>query len=894
MLTSRGRYRSLMQYAALSNCSNSFEGVVVRLNINGVSVKIHKLVKDVVRVYLRSNKAEQVREFNEAFLMGSYYSGDLGKVYLKFYDDNNDKVYIWFDTTGHKPYFLTDLPPDKVSNIKKIVSDESFHGVEVVERYDLLNGRKVVLSKVVVKDPLAVPRLRGLVPKAWEANIKYHDNYIYDLGLVPGIQYSLRNGKLMQVVHDLSIEVIDNIKRIFKDEDPETQRLALSMIQLYEVRPPKIRRLAIDIEVFTPYKGRVPNPEEAPYPIISAAVVSNDGLRKVLTLWRPNLGLGDINTLPNDVDVEIFDSEEALIKELFRVINDYVLIISFNGDNFDLQYIMNRATLLGISEEHIPFEVTRDFIGVKHGFHVDLYKFFSIEAIQNYAFEGRYKEKTLEAIADALLGVSKVKLDTFISDSSLTELVNYNYRDAWLALNLTLFDNELVWKLIVLIMRLSKMNLEDVTRRKVSAWIKNLMFWEHRNRGYLIPNQEDLLNIKGKVVTSAKIDGKKYAGAIVIDPIPGVYFNVVVVDFASLYPSIIKQWNISYETIDPTDNNCRKIIDIRDEKGSIVHKVCSDVPGITSQIVGVLRDLRVKIYKRVSKSPNIPHELKSWYEVVQRAMKVFINASYGVFGHSNFPFYTPSAAESVTALGRYVISSTIAKANELGLKVLYGDTDSLFIWNPSESELEKLREWVLTTYGLDLEIDKVYKFVAFALKKNYLGVLDNGRVDVKGLMGKKRNVPKLLQDAFIDVVGMISKVSNTQESLEAVKDYLKKKIQELYLKFKEKTFTLDEVAYRTMLSKSPSEYVKTTPPHVKAARQLINNGVNVARGDIIFYVKVKSKDKVKAIQLARVDDVDAEAYLEYAKSILEQVLTPFGISWDDIAGISRLELFTTR
>jgi len=866
-----------------------------RINVDGFGyVCVIRRCSRVNEVLLLSPKAEVVREFKNAFLLGSYYSGELGKVYLKFYDDQQDKVYIWYDNTGHKPYFITDLPPDKVLSNKKISSDHSFHGVEVIEKVDLLTNRKLALTKIIVKDPQAVPRLRVLVPKAWEAKIKYHDNYIFDLGLIPGMMYSVLNGKLSQVEVTLHRDLVETLANAFKNEDEEIRKLATSLIPLFEVRPPNIRRIALDIEVYTPFRGRVPDPEIAPYPVISVALASNDGLNKVLMLWRPNVELGNISKLPGNVEVEIFDSEEALLKEVFRIVNEYPLILTFNGDNFDLLYLANRALLLGINEDLIPFVIVRDFMGVKHGFHIDLFKFFSIEAIQNYAFEGRYKERTLDAIADALLGITKVKIEEFVSDLPLAELAAYNFRDAWLTLTLTTFENELVWKLIVLIMRLAKMSLEDVTRRKVSAWIKNLMFWEHRRRGYLIPNQDDLISIKGRVVTSAKIGSKRYAGAIVIDPIPGVYFNVAVLDFASLYPSIIKQWNLSYETIDPPNGYCRggEVSEIKDERGDTIHTVCRSRPGITSQIVGILRDFRVRIYKKLAKSPGAPQESRSWYDIVQRAMKVYINASYGVFGHAKFPFYTPSVAESVTAIGRYVITSTVAKARELGLKVLYGDTDSLFLWNPDESCLRKLRDWVLETFGLELELDKTYKFVAFALKKNYLGVQEDGKVDVKGLMGKKRNVPKVLQETFINVVNAISKVDNTPESLENVKEYLRSRVHELYLKLRNKEFTLDEVAYRTTLNKDPGEYVKTTPPHVRAAKQLISNGLNVTKGDVILYVKVRSRDGVKAIQLARVDDVDVNAYLDYTRSILEQVLIPFNISWEDVAGMVKLEMFT--
>jgi DNA polymerase I len=828
---------------------------------------------------------ELVTSLKSGFLLGSYYDGHVGKAYLKFYNDADGKVYVWYDQSGHLPYFITNLRPDEVKDVKKIVEDPSFVRVESVKKHDLLRGKDVRLTKIIVKDPQAVPRMRKLVPEAWEAKIKYHDNYVYDNGLVPGLEYDVVNGTPKEIKHDIAEDVL-NLYRNAASEDPRSLNFAMRLAPLFETRPPDVRRLAIDIEVYTPFRGRVPDPERTPYPIISVALYGSDGLKKVLVLKRESLPFGSLSSLPEGVEVEVFDSERDLIIEVFRIINEYPLLLTFNGDDFDLPYLYNRAVTLGIDPDYIPVRPVRDFIGLRHGFHIDLYRFFSIEAIQNYAFGSAYKEKTLDAIAHALLGEAKVSLEEGISELYLSKLIEYNAKDAELTLKLTTFDNELVWKLMILIMRLAKMSLEDVTRRKVSAWVKSLMFWEHRRRGYLIPNPEELLSLKGEVKTAARIGGKRYSGAIVIDPIPGVYFRVTVLDFASLYPSIIKVWNLSYETIDPPEGWCPGdgLREIKDEQGNTLHRVCTARKGITTEIVGMLRDFSVRVYKKLAKSSSTPEDLRNWYDVVQRAMKVYINASYGVFGHEKFPFYTPSLAESVTALGRYVISSTLKKASELGLRVLYGDTDSLFLWDPPEVALNELIEWVDKNFNLDLELDKKYRFVAFALKKNYLGVLENGKIDVKGLVGKKKNVPKFLQDVFTRVVELMIKIEDNPVSLEMVKEDLKKEVKELYRRLRDRDFTLDEVAFKTTLNKDVDSYVKTTPIHVKAALQLRRYGLHIARGDIILYVKTRTKDKVKAIQLAKLSDVDVNEYMEAAKSVLQQLLTPFNISWEEVAG----------
>jgi len=415
-----------------------------------------------------------------------------------------------------------------------------------------------------------------------------------------------------------------------------------------------------------------------------------------------------------------------------------------------------------------------------------------------------------------------------------------------------------------------------------------MLYWIHRKNNYLIPLAEDIMAEKGEAVTEAVIKGKKYAGAIVVKPPAGVYFNVVVMDFASLYPSIIKKWNLSYETVNCSHSDCRSNV-IPETK----HWVCRRRKGITALITGLLRDFRVKIYKKAAKNKALGESERAWYDIVQQAMKVFINASYGVFGSETFPLYAPSVAESVTALGRKVITSAIEMAMKLGLQVLYGDTDSLFIWNPDKDKLSKLKKWIEESFGLELEVDKVYKFVAFALKKNYVGVHLDGSLDIKGMMGKKRNTPEFIKQAFVEAVKKLSEIETPEDVMEFANE-LRDMLHTLYRKLKNREYNLDELAFRVMLSKPLKEYKRTTPPHVKAAQQLIQLGYQVVPGDIVLYVKVRGKEGVKPVQLAKISDIDVDKYLEYVKSTFEQLLLPLSLSWESISGSIRLENFLTK
>jgi len=825
------------------------------------------------------------------YLLQTLYDGERGVAAAKLYDESTGTIYIYHDKTGYKPYFLTDLPPDKLQEVKAVVKHPGFDHIEVVEKFDLLRWQSIKATKIVVKTPDVVPALRDKVPRAWEANIKFHHNYIYDRELLPGMVHMVRKGVLRQIPPDHSIEEEEKIKKIFEGEDESTIEMALKWYPLFEQPPPKPRRIAVDIEVFTPFKGRIPDANKASYPVISVAFASDEGLRAIYILARPGLRVDrPTGELPEGVHVEIFDDERALILETFRLIANYPIVLTFNGDKFDFAYLYNRALKLGIGREVMPFKIMRDYISLIYGVHIDLYQFFTIKAIQTYAFGNAYKEYTLEAISSALLGEHKVEVESTISDLTLLDLIRYNVRDAELTLKLTTFNGDLVWKLIILLMRISKLPIEDLTRSQVSAWVKSLLFWEHRRKGYLIPTKDEIMKLKGQVSSTAIIKGKKYQGAVVLDPPSGVFFDIVVLDFASLYPSIIKRWNLSYETVNPVYCPGSKLVEVPD----VGHKVCMSIPGLTAQVVGLLRDYRVKIYKKRAKDKTLPEDQRAWYNTVQAAMKVYINASYGVFGAESFPFYAPPLAESVTAIGRYVIRQSLQKAAELGLFVLYGDTDSLFLWHPDREKLGILQSYVNENFGLDIEVDKVYRFVTFSgLKKNYIGVYEDGSVDVKGLVAKKRNTPEFLKKEFSAILQMIGTIESPEGFVKVRREILDK-LREIYNNIRGLEYNLDELAIKMALNKPIEAYTKNTPQHVKAAKQLAAAGVQVLPGDVISFVKVRGKEGVKPIQLARLPEVDVDKYVETMKSIFEQVLTAFNMTWDEVLGSTRLEAFFAK
>ncbi len=567
-----------------------------------------------------------------------------------------------------------------------------------------------------------------------------------------------------------------------------------------------------------------------------------------------------------------------MILDAFKKISEYPFVITYNGDDFDMPYLYNRAQRLGIKQEDNPFYMMRDSATLKEGVHIDLYRTLSNRSFQIYAFSHKYTDFSLNSVSKALLDEEKIDYGIELGKLNLYQTANYCFNDARLTYKLTSFNNDLLMNLLVVISRIAKMPIDDIARMGVSQWIRSLIYYEHRQRNALIPKRAELEKKSVGVVSDAVIKDKKYRGGLVIDPIEGIHFNVTVMDFASLYPSIIKVRNISYETVRCPHEECKK-----NTIPQTNHWACTKINGMTSLLIGSLRDLRVNFYKHLSKNESLSEEQRQQYTVVSQALKVILNASYGVMGAEIFPLYFLPAAEATTAIGRYTILETIKRCEESGIEVLYGDTDSLFIKNPTQEQIQTVIEWAKKEHKIELEVDKEYRYVVLSgRKKNYLGVTKEGKVDVKGLTGKKSHTPPFIKTLFCEILDVLAKVE-TPDGFVNAKKQISDKIIEYAKKVEGKEIPLSELAFNVMISKAPSEYVKTIPQHIRAAK-LLESIREIKKGDIISYVKIINKPGVKPVEMARLDEVDSKKYMEFMEKTLDQITSSMDLDFDTMLG----------
>ncbi|MFX1525663.1 MAG: DNA polymerase domain-containing protein, partial [Promethearchaeota archaeon] len=263
-------------------------------------------------------------------------------------------------------------------------------------------------------------------------------------------------------------------------------------------------------------------------------------------------------------------------------------------------------------------------------------------------------------------------------------------------------------------------------------------------------------------------------------------------------------------------------------------------------------------------------------------------------GSQNFPLFCLPVAESTTGIGQYSIKETIKKAETLGIKVLYGDTDSVFLLNPNEEQMKEITSWSKKELDLDLEEEKTYQFLALSdRKKNYIGIYkDTKYTDIKGLVAKKKNTPEFIKKSFNEMIEILKNITNNEEFVQAKDEVIEIVRGNLRKIGKPNTFTLEDYAINIGLQKNLKNYTKVIPQHVRAAIELREaTGKTYQKGETISFIKSKGTIGAKAIELAKLQDIDIKKYRELLKSAFEQVLDALGITFDEIKGIKKMDSF---
>ena len=485
----------------------------------------------------------------------------------------------------------------------------------------------------------------------------------------------------------------------------------------------------------------------------------------------------------------------------------------------------------------------------------------------------RMEDYSLDAVAREVLGRGKTVTGSGRAEEVLrmfeadrAALVEYNRTDAELALSI--LEKLRLVELAVERSRLSGMPIDRVAASVAS--FDFLYLSALSARGIAAPTAADN---EGAITTAG--------GGHVLEPVTGVHRHVVVLDFRSLYPSLIRTFGI-----DPMN-----LLDAPDDDAVVAPSGAAFArrPGILPEILDRL-------------TPEREDALRAGDKVRAQAIKILMNSFYGVLGTPPCRFFDIRLPNAITSFGREVLLWTQRRVEARGLRVLYGDTDSLFVATAAHDaagaeevgrrlarELtDEIARHLAQTWRvvsrLHLELDRVYlrlvlpplRNASAGARKRYAGLLqtpDGPQVVLTGLEAVRGDWTTLARDAQRELFRRLF----ADEPLE---DYLRRLVAEV------RAGHLDgQLVYHKWLRKPAADYVASTPPHVAAARRQGRS----ARGRIAYVITRAGAEP----EGAATAPLDHEHYVQkQLRPVAEPILALLGLDFDRVVGDDRqLSLF---
>ncbi|MBS7647175.1 MAG: DNA polymerase domain-containing protein [Candidatus Bathyarchaeia archaeon] len=695
-------------------------------------------------------------------------------------------------------------------------------------------GKSVKALKIYCQDPDLVAKyaraLRKLdgVKDCFEDDIRYSMRYLIDNGVVPCGWHEV------EVNEDVEKRNV-KVDRVYVAKSPPR------FVEKTDI--PNFRILGFSIICYS--REGTPKPERNPVVIIST--VTNNGEERQFLAGE---GKNDKPVL------------EAFMKYVRSFDPD--IIVGFGVNRQDWAYLNERCRQLEI-------RLSIDRVGTEP--HTSVYGHVSITGRANvdlFDFADEFpdvKVKTLENLAD-YLGVMKLEDRVLIEDVDFAEywddkgkreiLKRFSMENARCIMGVANAILDFAMQLSSLV----GLPLDHIGTAAVGFRVEWFLIKHAYKIGELVPKRVEQ-------------PYRPYAGAIVLSPKPGLHENIAVLDFASMYPNLMIAYNLSPDTyVAPKEQtpSCGVY-----EAPEVKHKFRKEPPGFYKEVLSHLISIRNEI--RTKMKCCLPDSVE--YRVLdarQKAVKVITNASYGYAGWIGARWYMKPVAEAATAFGRQTIQTAIKMAEEEGLTVVYGDTDSIFIKYEQE-KAKRLVEKIYERLGLEIKPDKIYKRIFFTeAKKRYAGLLPDGRLDIVGLeviRGDWAAVAKKVQEKVLEV---ILKEQSPKKAARVARQF----IQELRQK---RVPYRDLIIWKT-LTKPIGEY-EVRAPHVAAAKMLIEKGWELAMGDKVGYVVVAGTgrlyERVKPYMFASYDEVDVEYYVtNQVVPAAARVLECFGITEEDL------------
>jgi DNA polymerase I len=776
------------------------------------------------------------------------------------------RLFLKDERTGHafrlydesfEPYFLV-LPRGDPADAERLLQKTRVRvriehaEVKRVERVRLQHfGESKEFLKVFAFHPAHVPKLREAAKplgETFEYDIPWTRRYLIDRALSPT---SLVEG-------EADGRVVKSVRAVPTDESPV------------------LRTVAFDIETYNP-KG-APDPRRDPVLMASYA----DGRENEVLSHTKHFKSKHAKSLKTEREMI-----EALC-DVFRAKHADVLA-TYNGDQFDLPYLAERARALKArfwpGRDRVPPKThgrgIRNATRVGGRVHLDVYNAMGFLEVIGAI---RPPRLTLEKVYEEVLGGRKLmvpKQDIYKrwdrGGEPLDELAEYCRGDSKACWELAQY----ALPLEVELSRASGLTLYDASRATTGQLVEARFLREARERGIVAFNRPHGEELEEREEAPIK-------GALVKTPEAGVYENLAVVDFKSMYPSIIISHNV-----DPAS------LDARCCGGREVHvapegqRFCKRHPGLVPIVLRKLLEARGLVKAQMRKAREESPEHKRLY-ARQWALKIMANSSYGYLLYPRSRWYSRPCGEAVTAWGRHYITDIAKRAEDAGLKVLYYDTDGAVLQYGERGEEGAVEAWVeemneALPEAMELELEDFYPRGVFVskkqepvgAKKKYALISRSGKIKIRGFELVRRDWSRVARHTQQRVLEILLREGDVPRAVEFVRGV----IEEL----RAGRVPLEECVIWTQLRKKAKAY-EVISPELAAWQKARAAGLPLEEGAVIGYVVTRKgktiSEKAQVAELAK--DYDADYYVN--KQVLPAVLKILGaldVKEEDVTSSSK-------
>lgn len=755
----------------------------------------------------------------EFFVNNVALSTSDNKPEVRFYGRNEEgEKFCAVDDSVQDYFWILEGDPTSLEGFE-METPQGLCRVEKVEvKKKLLKGDEVSATKVWVNNPLLTKYLVSALKKKddysgfYEHDIPFIQKYLIDRGI--------------KSFHSVSVTGKEVPKAGFKVD----KKIRIKTVESTNQKSFQPIVLSFDIETYNPRKEFFVHGNE----IIAVSLKSNKGVSKVIT-WKKFEG---------GRDVEFVKDEAELLKKFFQTVKeaDPDIIVGYNSDSFDFPSILNRAEKLGVKSAvgwsgNKPRTVRSSSgaaVWVDGIAHLDIYAFFA------RVMHDRLKTDvlSLDRVSKELLEEEKKDLDyekiqKLWESNNPKDICEYCLVDSELTL-------KLFQKIFPLLNEISKITFKQAfhaCRSTYGKLVESYLLKESKSMGELRLN-------KPSIKQAVQRRRRTFEGGYVHEPKPGLYENLAVFDFRSLYPSIIISHNISPSSLMKGEP----------EEG---HKVPGEEcwfakkpVGVISRVLKELIDRRVGV-KRIIKDVDPSSTQHAILDARQYALKVIANSFYGYLGFPRSRWYSLPCANAVTSYGRHYIQDIIKKAKEEDFKVIYADTDSVFLYKKKsffksakktyQEFLDEINEELPGVMKMDFEgLFKRGLFISKksggrGAKKKYALLDENDELVIKGFEYVRRDWSPLAKKLQLKVLKKVL----TNKSVEDAVKIVKQKVRELV----EGNTPLKELIISVQLKKSLDDY-ESIGPHVSAALKAKNEGYFVRKGMLIKYVVTEGEGSI--------------------------------------------------